>query len=124
SRTRSHHRPHADIEDGETSRMSVGRTGVQGALVALLLTTGGASFGAQVDISQVGHAYNPAWSMDGKWLAFELNQYEGSVDLYVVQVDGTRATTSPMKVALPGSTSAFSTQASVAASPSWHPGGQ
>jgi Tol biopolymer transport system component len=76
-----------------------------------------------VEVGAAGHAYNPTWSPDGKWLAFELDPYEGSVDLYVVAVDGTRTTAAPRRVALPGSTSAFSTQTSIAASPIWHPGG-
>ena len=76
-----------------------------------------------VEAGAAGHAYNPTWSPDGKWLAFELDPYEGSVDLYVVAVDGTRATGAPRRIALPGATSAFSTQSSVAASPIWHPGG-
>ena len=79
---------------------------------------------ATVEVGAAGHAYNPTWSPDGRWLAFELDPYEGSVDLYVVAVDGTRTTATPRRIALPGSTSAFSTQASIAASPLWHPGGQ
>ncbi len=79
---------------------------------------------APIDAGAAGHSYNPTWSPDGKWIAFELDPYEGSVDLYVVSVDGTRATAAPKRIGLPGSTSAFSTQASIAASPSWHPGGQ
>jgi Tol biopolymer transport system component len=77
-----------------------------------------------VEVPAAGHAYNPTWSLDGKWLAFELDPYEGSVDLYVVSVDGTRTTAASRRVALPGSTSAFSTQASIAASPLWLPGGK
>jgi Tol biopolymer transport system component len=77
-----------------------------------------------IEVGAPGHTYNPTWSIDGKWIAFELDPYEGSVDLYVVPVDGTRATAEPKKISLPGSNSAFSTQSSIAASPSWHPGGQ
>jgi Tol biopolymer transport system component len=34
-----------------------------------------------------GHAYTPVWSADGKWLAFEVNRYDGgSIDLYVAAV--------------------------------------
>jgi Tol biopolymer transport system component len=96
---------------------------VRGALLAAILA-GSDARATTVDAGAPGHAYNPTWSPDGKRLAFELDPYEGSVDLYVVAVDGTQATGAPRRIGLPGSTSAFSTQASVAASPAWHPGGQ
>ena len=93
------------------------------ALLAAVLASADAR-AAAVEVGAAGHAYNPTWSPNGRWLAFELDPYEGSVDLYVVAVDGTRTTAAPRRIALPGSTSAFSTQASVATSPMWRPGGQ
>jgi Tol biopolymer transport system component len=93
------------------------------AFLGALLAAARAVHAAPIEVGAPGHAYNPTWSPDGRWLALELDPFEGSIDLYVVGVDGTRATAAPRRVALPGSSSAFSTQASIAASPSWHPSG-
>jgi Tol biopolymer transport system component len=90
---------------------------------SLALALGGPAEAAEVPVSADGHAINPTWSKDGKWLAFEVNQYEGSVDLYVVQVENGQAMGSPRKVEVPGSSSSFASGGSIAAGAVWHPEG-
>lgn len=94
-----------------------------GLLTALLMSTSLGS-AAPIHLGRNGHVYNPSWSPDGKWLAFEVNQYEGSVDLFVVQLQGTSPAAPPHQVVLPGAGSAFAAGNSVSASPNWHPQGQ
>lgn len=91
-------------------------------LPTFLFALAGVAHAAQVQIAEQGHAYNPHWSPDGKWLAFELNRYGDAVDLFVAKVTG--ATTAvPVKVVIPGLTSSFSAHGSVVAHPVWHPEG-
>jgi Tol biopolymer transport system component len=77
----------------------------------------------EVQIADPGHAYNPVWSTDGQWLAFELNKFQGKIDLFVVKVAGGNASGAMQKVNLPGGASQFGVQTSVAEAPSWHPKG-
>ncbi len=95
---------------------------ILGLLLTVALTTGADA--AEVGVSAQGHATNPAWSPDGQWLAFELNTFGGQIDLYVVKVQNGNGVGSPQKVALPGSTSAYSGGGSLAVSPNWHPQGR
>jgi len=68
-----------------------------------------------------GHAQNPVWSKDGKWLAFEVNRYgENTTDLFYSQVQGEIAKDG-VKVNLPGGSSKFGAQGSVVENPVWHP---
>lgn len=91
-------------------------------LSMLLLLLGTAAMAGQVHVQDQGHAYNPHWSPDGKWLAFELNRYGDAVDLYVTQVTNGNGGV-PTKVVIPGTTSSFSGRGSVVAHPVWHPEG-
>lgn len=77
---------------------------------------------AQVTVTEQGHAYNPHWSPNGQYLAFELNKYGDAVDLFVVRVSNGNPTT-PAKVVIPGVSSSFSSRGSVVAAPVWHPEG-
>lgn len=70
-----------------------------------------------------GHAYNPVFSPDGRTIAFEVNPYQGNVDLYLAGLAGTEASAQAVKVALPGGSSPFGGRGHVAASPVWHPDG-
>jgi len=56
---------------------------------------------AKVPFSGEGHAYHPVFSADGKYLAFEVNRYEGKIELFVARVDGDRADAAS-RVSLPG----------------------
>lgn len=78
---------------------------------------------AEVNVADKGHAFNPAWSPDGQWIAFELNRYQGSVDLYVVKIMNGNPVGAPQKVALPGASSQFASGGSVATAPTWLPQG-
>jgi len=88
----------------------------------LPLLLGTAAMAGQVHVGEDGHAYNPHWSPDGKYLAFELNRYGDAVDLFVTQVTTGNGGV-PTKVVIPGTTSSFSGRGSVVAHPVWHPEG-
>lgn len=87
----------------------------------LVLALSGPAGAAEVSVTANGHASNPTWSPDGNWVAFELNDYAGTIDLYVVAVSGASASGSPRKAQLPGSSSQFGGGGSVASGPVWHP---
>lgn len=93
------------------------------AAALLLLASSAPAFAAEVSVAAKGHAFNPSWSPDGQWLAFELNPYEGSVSLYAVKVAGGAPSGAPTKVNVPGTSSNFASGGSIAAAPTWHPKG-
>jgi Tol biopolymer transport system component len=93
------------------------------ALVALASTWVASAEAVEVNITAKGHAFNPSWSPDGQWLAFELNKYEGAIELYVVKIANGNPVGAPLKVDVPGATSSFATGGSVAQAPNWHPKG-
>jgi len=95
---------------------------ILGTLLALALSH--QANAAEVSLTERGHAYNPSWSPDGQWLAFELNRFEGSVDLFVVKVQNGNPMGAPQKVTVPGAGSNFSSGGTIAAAPNWHPQGQ
>lgn len=95
--------------------------------LALCLATAlsGVASAAEVPVTTQGHAYNPVWSLDGQWLAFELNRFEGGgVDLMVVKMANGNAVGAPAKVTVPGGSSQFSAGGSTVISPVWLPQGQ
>jgi Tol biopolymer transport system component len=94
-------------------------------LTSLLASWMFASVGWAVEIpnNAAGHVFNPTWSMDGKWLAFEINDYEGTNDLYLVEVMSGAARGVATKAQLPGARSSFSSGGAVAGAAVWHPQG-
>ena len=92
--------------------------------LALFLPFFAVAQAAEVSVTEKGHAYNPVWSPNGQYLAFEVNQYEGVIALFVVKVQNGSPVGAPQKVSIPGGGSAFSTGGSVAAAPVWHPEGR
>ena len=90
-------------------------------VAGLVLALSAPVHAAEVSVSATGHASNPAWSPDGNWVAFEVNDYAGTIDLYVVAVSGASASGSPRKAQLPGASSQFGGGGSVASGPVWHP---
>lgn len=95
---------------------------ILGLMVAALLAAPARA--AEVGVSAQGHATNPAWSRDGQYLAFEMNTFGGSIDLYVVKVQNGTAMGAPQQVKLPGASSSFAGAGSIAVSPNWHPQGR
>jgi Tol biopolymer transport system component len=91
--------------------------------MSLLLGLALTASAAEVSVSQAGHASNPSWSPDGGWLAFEVNNYGGNIDLFLVEVSNGNPMGTPQKINIPGSSSSFSSGGSVVAAPSWHPRG-
>ena len=95
------------------------------ALLALALPVGASAgkvrFG---DTADPGHAYNPVFSVDGKFVAFEGNNLGGDVELYVSAVAGDIAKDAA-KVTLPlgrgGGRNPFGGSKQVTANPTWHP---
>jgi len=83
----------------------------------------GTSVAGEIRHTAAGHAFNPTWSPDGRWLAFEINDYEGINDLYVVEMMSGTAKASPSKAQLPGARSSFSSGGTVAGAAVWHPQG-
>jgi Tol biopolymer transport system component len=84
--------------------------------IALSTATAG-----QISISERGHASNPSWSPDGGWLSFEVNDYSGSVALFVVKIQGDNPVGVPSKVNIPGQSSMFGASGSMTANTTWHP---
>jgi Tol biopolymer transport system component len=86
------------------------------ALAALPARAGVVTFDGE------GHAYHPIWSVDGRFVAFEVNRYAGNVDLYIAPVSG--GTTKPgIRVALPGGSNPFGGSGQVVVNPVWHKDG-
>ena len=97
---------------------------MKGALLcsaAALMTVGTAQAG-EVVFDGTGHAYNPVFSMDGEYVAFEVNRYTGDVELFVAQMNGVAIAKDGKRVALPGGASNFSDN-QVVVNPTWHPQG-
>ncbi|MEN0067918.1 MAG: hypothetical protein AAGA48_37660 [Myxococcota bacterium] len=81
------------------------------------------AYAGKVSYAADGHAYNPVFSPDGRTIAFEVNPYQGNVDLYLAGLAGTEPKGQAVKVSLPGTSSKFGGRGHVAASPVWHPDG-
>lgn len=76
----------------------------------------------QIQAPKQGHAMNPTWSKDGKYLAFELNTYGGDgIDMFFAQMNG-HTSTKVMGVKLPGSSGPYTGQ-QVVMNATWHPQG-
>lgn len=86
--------------------------------LALMLSL--SAHAGKVPYSGEGHAYHPVFSDDGKYVAFEVNRYEGKIELFIARLDGDRADAAA-KVTLPAG-SAFDGD-TVTVNPVWVPGG-
>lgn len=94
----------------------------RGLLAAIGLSLASAASAGEVRYAAEGHAYNPVWSKDGKWVAYEVNRYDGgSIDMFVSSVNGGIAKDG-IKVALAGG-SQFGGGGQILINPTWHPGG-
>lgn len=76
----------------------------------------------QVRYNTDGHAENPSFSKDGKFLAFEVNNLAGDVKLFVAGLKGDIANDGA-NVALPGGSNPFGGSGQVVINASWHPQG-
>ncbi|MBX2799167.1 MAG: hypothetical protein KTR31_15950 [Myxococcales bacterium] len=91
-------------------------------LVAASLWVCPTAHAGEVRFDGEGHAYHPMWSVDGKFLAFEVNRYAGDVDLMVSQVTGEHVRDG-VKVSLPGGSNVFGGTGQVVVNPSWQKDG-
>ncbi|MEQ1566482.1 MAG: hypothetical protein ABMA64_12645 [Myxococcota bacterium] len=91
------------------------------ALAASFAWSGVASAGP-VRFDGEGHAYHPMWSVDGKYLAFEVNRYAGNIDLYIAAVTGDVAKDG-VRVSLPGGSTPFGGSGQVVVNAAWHKDG-
>ncbi|MCB9679516.1 MAG: PD40 domain-containing protein [Alphaproteobacteria bacterium] len=89
--------------------------------VSLLVGLVGTASAGEVRFTGEGHAYNPVWSLDGKHLAFEVNNYGDRSDLHISVVNGEIAKDAS-KVNLPGGGGPFG-GSQVVVNPAWHPQG-
>lgn len=94
---------------------------VLAGVVATLLTTS-LGFAGEVRYDGEGHAYNAVFSLDGKYIAFEVNRYAGDIDLFVSKLSGDIAADAT-KVKLPGGSNPFGGSGQVVVNPAWHPQG-
>lgn len=88
----------------------------------LAMTTVGAQAG-QVDSGADGHAMNPTWSADGKFLAFEVNAYGGDGISMFFAAMNRDTSTKVQQVQVAGATSAYSDGGPVVMNAAWHPAG-
>lgn len=90
----------------------------------LTLWLSAAASAGKVTYPADGHAYNPVFSPDGRTIAFEVNPYQGSVDLYLAALAGTEPSAPAVQIQLPGGSSPFAGGGGrIAANPVWHPDG-
>lgn len=76
----------------------------------------------EVRFAEEGHAENPAWSRDGKFVAFEVNKFAGDVGMYFAEVTGDIAKDA-VRVKLPGASSGFGGSSQVVMNATWHQDG-
>jgi Tol biopolymer transport system component len=79
------------------------RNALGATLVGLALAVSGTAAAGQISFDGDGHAETPTWSLDGKYLSFEVNRFAGSIDMFMVPIQGEVAAKAPMKLSLPGS---------------------
>lgn len=89
---------------------------------AAFLMLFGVAQASQVSVGVEGHVYNPHWSPNGQYIAFELNRFGDAVDMYIVRIANGNPQV-PVKVSIPGVSSSFSGRGTVVAAPVWHPEG-
>ena|GEM_PF-911714 len=94
---------------------------LRGAIAAVFCM--GVAQASEISSGARGHSFNPVWSPDGRYLAFEINDYERTNDLYVVEISNGSATQVPQKVVVPGGGSSFSGGGAIATGAVWHPEG-
>ena len=91
-----------------------------GAALALGLVS--VAHAGQVNFGTDGHAINPVWSVDGKYIAFEVNTYGGDgIAMYFAEMQGDTSRKVD-RVKLPGSSGPYASQ-QVVMNASWHPQG-
>lgn len=93
-------------------------------ILSLLLSVAPMAHAVEVSVAEVGHAYNPSWSPNGDYLAFELNEREGEITVYVVKVQNGVPLGQPRRLDVAGGREgAFGSSSSIAVGPVWHPQG-
>jgi len=96
--------------------------GLSFAAVAALLCWPLVGQAGEVRFQGEGHAENPSWSMDGRFLAFEVNRFAGDIDMYFAELSGD-ISKEATKVKLPGTGSGFGASGQVVMNATWHKDG-
>lgn len=92
-------------------------------IILLSLLSSAVSAG-EIQVSKRGHITNPVWSPDGKYIAFEVNEYAGNITLHAVQVNQAQPQGVPKTITLNAGQSSFGGSSNaVTAAPVWHPRG-
>lgn len=86
---------------------------------AAFLAAAAPAWAGEVRFTGEGHAMHPVWSVDGKYVAFEVNSLSGGdASLYISEVTGDIAKDAT-RVALPGGGTAMSGSNQVVVNPTW-----
>ncbi|MBN2799588.1 MAG: PD40 domain-containing protein [Deltaproteobacteria bacterium] len=93
------------------------------SVIAAALMLSSVALAGDVRFSSEGHAQHPVWSLDGKYVAFEVNRFAGDIKLYVSEVKAGAVASPASEVKLPGGASAFGGGGQVVVNPIWHPQG-
>jgi Tol biopolymer transport system component len=84
-----------------------------------LLLLGSSAWAGKVRYTGEGHAMHHVWSVDGRYVAFEVNSLSGGdASLYIAEVQGDVAKDAT-RVALPGGSTAMSGTNQVVVNPTW-----
>lgn len=127
--------PEAHHDEADTGQLDQGRSEDEvaphsqprgGTVVTSVTTERGLRLGpgewvptTQVRFECEGHAFNPVFSPDGRWLAFEVIRYAGDIDLFLLDTESGQTP----QIRLPGGSSLFGGGNQVAVNPTWHPQG-
>ena len=101
--------------------MTAANRALLSGLIALGLVASAPALAGQVRFDGDGHVMHPVFSLDGRYVAYEVNRLAGEVDLFVSELNSAIAKDG-VRVGLPGG-NAFAGGDRVAANPAWHPAG-
>lgn len=93
-------------------------TWLRTALLAVGLAALGTASAGTVRFDGEGHAENPVWSPDGRYIAFEVNRFAGNTDMFVAEISGD-ISREAKKMSLPGGRGGFGAGNQVTVNANW-----